>query len=251
MHLGLFLLTLLAALLLGFLLRASALIKRVEVNRAQHVYLRGHLFFALQGEDLLLWGLGGFGSWLGLFCRGLFLGSWHQDFRFRLFVSLLRLCFLGSSRFFNLLWLWLLRFLFQSLWFLLILHLWLGLLSFWLRLGDLCRFLFRLGLFLLLGGLADGVEVYLAQRRKRLLVLVPGLHDRFGPHLLLGLLIFLWEYHASQGLDVFVAFELLYQCVVLLVTDLGVNVGVVLNLSQARLVLQILDGCLKSDIQFR
>ena len=52
--LGSLILTFLAALLLRFLLRACALVERVEVYLAEHVDFRGELLFALKGEYLAL-----------------------------------------------------------------------------------------------------------------------------------------------------------------------------------------------------
>ena len=48
------LLALLAALLLGLLLRTGALVERVEVNLSEHVHLRRELLLALQCEDFAL-----------------------------------------------------------------------------------------------------------------------------------------------------------------------------------------------------
>ena len=208
---GLFL-ALLAPLFLRLFLWAGALVDGVEVDLAYHVELRRQPLLGLQGEYLWLPACLGLGLRLSLRLR-LWLGRLWLGGRF--------LCRLGLLR------LWLCR----LLWLLRLHGLWLG------------------GLRLCCGLPAHAAEVYLAQR----LEFLPLPEQVLGlGGLLLGflLLCLLREDFLGLVLYVLVALEGAHQCLVLFVGDLGVDVGVVLDLAEALLVLEELYSRLQAYVQF-
>ena len=245
MLLGQLLLALLLTLFLRLLLRTSTLVQRVEVYLAHHVQIGHGLLLSLQFVDLRLWGyrlggrlLGGFlhtlrlSGLLSLRCFGRYRSLGLLRLCLRLFLhrlglfghGWLLLCLLLRSRFSLLLWLW------------------------------LCGLGFLL-LFRLLGGLLRGLphtcQVYLSQRLESLARFFLHLYDGGGRFLpLLRLILLLREHHTCLGLHILVTLELLDECFILLVRNLRVDIGVVLNLTQTRLVLQIFDSRLKTYIQF-
>ena len=224
---GLLLFTLTLTLLLRLLLGTSALIQRIEINLTQHVHLRRHLFLALQREDILI------------LSRGfLYL---------RLVLHLgLRLFSLRGNLYLRL-GLWFLLGFWSRLWFGFGLRLRLHLNGFWL--GGLYRLL-HLGFFFLFGSrLTYLSQIDLTQRRECLSRLFLH-HFYYGLRLCLGFILLLREDHPGLGLHVLVTLELLDQCVVLLIRDLGVDIGVILDVTQTLLVLQIVDSCLKTNIEF-
>ena len=263
MLLGKLVLTLLTALLLGLLLRTSALIERVEVYLSYYIEVWSSLLLCLQLVNLSgllclyrfcrylccrLFRLCNLRLFLHLhyrLCLGLRLHlCLRLGFRLRLWLRLgLRLyLYLGLGLHFRL-WfgLWLGFHLYLGLWF------WLRLrFYYWFRLN-----LSLLWLFLLLA--IQTVKVNLSQRFKllagiflTLCLWLEKLRFRLG---FIFLLLF-GEDHIGLGLDVLVALELLDECFILLVGDLGIDVSVIFYLTQTLLVLQIVDSCLKANIQF-
>ena len=110
----------------------------------------------------------------------------------------------------------------------------------------LCRFLrYRL--------LANILQVNLTQRLELLTVFFAlRLHLHLGLwFLFLGLLLLLGEDHVGLVLYVLVTLELLDERLVLLIGDLGIDIGIVLDLTKALLVLQIIYCRLKTNVQFR
>jgi len=64
------------------------------------------------------------------------------------------------------------------------------------------------------------------------------------------LLLLFGEDHIGLGLDILVTLKLLDESFILLVRNLGVDIGIVLYLTQTLFVLQIVNRCLKTYIQF-
>ena len=246
MHLSLLLLALLLPLLLRLLLRTSTLIDGVEIDFTQHIHLGCHLSLALKRIN------GWFGSSLGRFLglSSLNDGLWHW-LRFHLSLgfylwSWFRLGLWLHLSLWSRLWLHLsFGFCLRS-WFGFGLRLWLGL-YFCLRL-----WLHWFGRLLLLGcWLTKLTQVNLTKRRKcltRLLLDLSSLRLYF--LLWLFLFLLLRENHPSLSLYVLVTLELLDQRLILLVGDLRIDIGVVLDFTQALLSLQIVDSCLKANVQF-
>ena len=246
MHLSLLLLALLLPLLLRLLLRTSTLIDGVEIDFTQHIHLGCHLSLALKRIN------GWFGSSLGRFLglSSLNDGLWHW-LRFHLSLGFYLWSWFRLGLWFHLsLWsrLWLhlsFGFCLRS-WFGFGLRLWLGL-YFCLRL-----WLHWFGCLLLLGcWLTKLTQVNLTKRRKcltRLLLDLSSLRLYF--LLWLFLFLLLRENHPSLSLYVLVTLELLDQRLILLVGDLRIDIGVVLDFTQALLSLQIVDSCLKANVQF-
>ncbi len=250
-HLSLLLLTLLTALLLGFLLRASALVQCIEVDLTYHVEIgSSNLLLSLQLIDFhcLLLGLGS--RFFGLGC------CLYNSFGLRLHfgfglsngsLGLYLLCLFGLLDLLNLLsllsCLHLLHFHFFHH-----LHLRLG-----SSLRGRCLYRLRLCRFLRYRLLANILQVNLTQRLELLTVFFAlRLHLHLGLwFLLLGFLLLLGEDHVGLVLYVLVTLELLDERLVLLIGDLGIDIGIVLDLTKALLVLQIIYCRLKTNVQFR